>query len=426
MSYTRTVIEEPTVASSTYGGLTHIRNWSTPTELAIASGGSWQSEYSIKGFSDVEIPNFHTRRKQGEIFNNPFYKFERKTITSTSGSWNLFFTGWSPRPTWYSRVTGATSLPAYVPWEANDVVPSHHSDTLDLADELKNKAVAKAWARVHDESAAILASIAEGKDTIQFVGNVLFRVIKILRALRRLDLKQVRDEITPMEYSKLYMEYRYALRPLAGEVEGVLEAMNRVYSSNRLTRGWREIGALPSDPAITTGEDSSIPSIRYMYYRDEVVTSTRVNVGCGILFDVQSTGANSWGLDQVVQTGWEVIPFSFVIDWFCNIADIISAHSPKLNTNVLANWDTVEITTSIMRTRTFSGQNTVQFGSFLSMSGLCQEFVTPTFSQLTVLMEKWRSPDPVIPWLPQLDINLDVLKLLDLAIILKGFRSSIR
>jgi len=421
MDFTRHVIGDSYTDFGTYEGIKHEYVWSTVGTVTVLPGGSYTDLYSLKGFSDVEIENFHERRSRGEIFNNPFYKWEKNMSSSVTGEFDLLFSGWSVRPTWKSRLIGTAK-----PQDASDVTLTHHPDTIDLIDELKNKAVVKAWSRVHDESAAILASIAEGKDTINFIGNVLFRVVKILRALRRLDLRQVKNEITPMQYSKLYMEYRYALRPLAGEVQGALEAMNRVYSSPRMTRGWRETGSIPSNVTSATYAYGAVNSLYDLFAVQETTSSTRVSVGVGILFDVESTGANSWGLDQVVQTVWEVVPFSFIVDWFCNIADIISAHSPKLNTNVLANWCTVEtVTTEIQRT-TFSGQNTVRYGGFVNQAGLCREFKTPILTVLTEFKEKTRSPDPVVPWLPSWDINLDILKLLDLAIILKGFRNSFR
>jgi hypothetical protein len=422
MSFTRTVEKPGIIQYADYSGVTAERNWTSPTLYEVMAPGSTTSFISSEGFSDVEIANFHARRAAGDIFNNPFHKWKSSTIVNTSGELDLLFTGWYLRPTWFHSLAGKPNPPV-----ASISSISHHPDTQDLADELKQKAVPKAWSRVNDASAELLASIAEGADTINFVASKLFRAVKILRALKRLDLKQVRNEITPIDYSKAYLEYRYALRPLIGEVQGALEAMNRKYSSPRMTRGWRLVESLPT--TVTEGSGShtlNINSLSGYTIHETVSTTTEVSVGAGILFEVKSTGVNSWGLDQVVQTAWEVVPFSFIVDWFCNLADIIGAHSPKLNTLPLANWCTVQKSTVVSRTIYYGGQSSIKYGAFVNDPGLCTRFNTPTYTVQSVLTEKDRIPDPEIPWLPSWDVNLDVLKLLDLAAILKSFRGSIR
>jgi len=55
----------------------------------------------------------------------------------------------------------------------------------------------------------------------------------------------------------------------------------------------------------------------------------------------------SW--ESIPITAWELIPFSFVVDWFVNFGDYIQALTPKLGIKGLSSWTTVIKETKVTR-----------------------------------------------------------------------------
>jgi len=68
-----------------------------------------------------------------------------------------------------------------------------------------------------------------------------------------------------------------------------------------------------------------------------------LNCRAGILADYK-VGANTYGLSlrDIPGSGWELIPFSFVVDFFFNVGNFIEAIVPNGNISALASWIVVD------------------------------------------------------------------------------------
>lgn len=147
-------------------------------------------------------------------------------------------------------------------------------------------------------------------------------------------------------------------------------------------------------------------------YRVQLQKSRESNYRSGVLYRIEADVnklTSVWGLNQGFETFWELTPFSFIIDWFFNVGDVISSWQTTSGLTPLASW-TME--NHIFREKyvvTYDNYQTA-FNNLYETSALPGEIdVVWTFSR--------RLPSPPRAVLPSLRIKLDMLKILDLATI---------
>lgn len=146
--------------------------------------------------------------------------------------------------------------------------------------------------------------------------------------------------------SSLWLEHRYGWLPLMYDIKGHIDAFERNdYQFWRKSYG----NSMNTGRYSNTGQWTYVPGAGMtsgFTWSDvhEQVTKVR----CGIYYidtlDYERRVASSLGLDlwSSPQIVWEIIPFSFVVDWFINIGDWLEAIKPKPGVKTLAEWTTVE------------------------------------------------------------------------------------
>lgn len=270
-------------------------------------------------------------------------------------------------------------------------------------------AVTAAHANVDVSTMLAGASIAESGKTVAFLANSMKRAISIGRAVRKLELQRLRKEISVKEFQDRYMEYRYAVRPLVYDVQGVLKAAKQRKGKFRKTFRATEKDSYAYEDVVLNKpvfHETNVDVNRSYKYT--------VSARAGILCDVNIDAYNTMGLDRPLQTAWELIPFSFIIDWFANVGDVIGAHAPKAGIIQLASWVTTKETIVVKNSPVNAVSTTPPFYSSASNSvavGKCDYGY-----EVTTLS---RVPSPALSTFPSLKVNLDAYKLTDLSIILR-------
>lgn len=156
--------------------------------------------------------------------------------------------------------------------------------------------------------------------------------------------------------SNLYLLYRYGLTPLMASLqtatEGMLKAEGKIRQTSR--------GSASTSKTVT----SSTTASPYGAYRlDVLVTTTETyKVRTTSLDEMFASMANNIGFTSkgLMQLPWELLPYSFVVDWFANIGDVYAASLPTFGLNGLGSCTVVE--RNIVR-------RVDQVGSAVSLSG---------------------------------------------------------
>lgn len=357
---------------------------------------------------DVVTPNFQSLRAKGVIVNNPMQSEVTEERYPVPGAYTFA----KLKQAVDGAVTGSVTTGD---WPIGRSVLLNYltgSDDPDYEDQqlaIMNKAVAQAHSNASSAELSLLMVAAEGRKSVTSMAQILYRVIRIARAARKLDLKYIKNELSWKELQDRYMELRYAIRPLVIDAKNTQSALveSEVYKESRLVaRGFA------SEP--WSMEDTVVYSDGTYEYTVRRTAQQTTNVRAGVLCDVKTSGMSIWGLDQAMETAWEVLPFSFIIDWFVNVGDTIAAWTPSKGVVERASWAVVEQTLVAQNSLVGYTRNPYMdqfnYRSELSWNGQSK-------SMTRVL--KTRVVNPSLSVWPTVNVNLDTFKLLDLTIILK-------
>lgn len=193
-----------------------------------------------------------------------------------------------------------------------------------------NRAYEKFRGKV-SETVDVTTTLAERASTMEMVGNRVGQLFKAYRELRRgrfrgfvkaLDVRPLpkdksRKRSAPKDASGIWLEYWFGWKPTVSDIYNgvqmygspIPDTVLQARSLEPVTRFKKGSGGSFSTTTSITGE-----------YRIKI--RGRVVVTNPSRFE-----ANRWGIVNPAITAWELVPFSFVIDWFSNIGQCIASYS---------------------------------------------------------------------------------------------------
>jgi hypothetical protein len=344
---------------------------------------------------DLVTPNFFKRSARGEIISNPFRK--RTTFLTSSGD---FFQIRYTVPSCSSPVKNAT-VDFYGPQALgrlhDDFAFEPTVDSLVSDSDIKSAtivAATKAWEKSNAHDADILIDVAEFsktlrmlRDPIQLSSAFLKKIQLGKRGIKTLD---VNDAVA---YANgLWLQYRYGIRPLVSTVNGVVKALLRTYAPKRQTYRGKD-NSLKS-----VSQSTGTCSVGTVVPFDYAVTQTdEVSIRTGLLLEDDVVFTQALGIDAsgMLALPWELVPFSFVADWFVNVGDFLGALAPFLTRTPLSSWTTTKRTQSY----TFS-----VIGNATPNPAVMTLLRTPVENRSKIVEETIRQPGLLIPsltWKPR-------------------------
>jgi hypothetical protein len=254
----------------------------------------------------VNTPRFFARMKAGELI--PYTAFTQYSWDFRALPGTYRYVGLNGTPGW--QICG--SFYASVPEEPTlddllDLIP--HSK-IDLDEEgILQAAAANAVSGTHDT----LTFLAEIRDLKRMWINVMHR----LRSIAKNDWS-LWGEL--LDAPNTWLQYQFGIRPLLSDIENIRKALANIGDE------------------VTRVSNSATKS--------QIVSETKKTLQPGTYFDwtltenvvVSASARGSFAADfrpskfqfDVITTGWEIIPFSFVIDYFFSVGDALSVASSSL------------------------------------------------------------------------------------------------
>lgn len=320
-----------------------------------------------------DTPNYHQRKRKGELI--PMTPFHQTHYTgSVSASRDVYYYDGQSMHYW-------TEGDGYVHY------PSWH-----VSSEMAHEAIDWKYAKAYVQEAAANA-YSEGYDALTAVAE-LADVRRMFSSLAKtLVGKRGLDKV--LDLPSTWLEARYGWRPLIYDLKEINEAIKNF--SERRTRLSKRKGG--DTTTILTTDD-----VAYWSYIDitTVITDT-ITIGFrgSVVADITVPKIQ---LNPLV-TGWELLPFSFVVDWFVSIGKAIEAMSFLL---MQSNY-TAAMGCHLEWTRTTSSSITNEKSGFVSGHVTQNSSFVATVSQ--------RVPTTV-PLIPQLKLRLNRWKIGDLLMLL--------
>lgn len=301
---------------------------------------------------DTVHPNFARRKAAGEIMNTPIYK--RKTIWSGSNTSDYTISYSNPNLTctgtnFLRQLSGQKHLRSMnlspglgLSFEWYKELESRQTDVI---------AGTKAWGGIKSPSIQGTVFAAELGKTLRMLRHPIDNLAQFLKQVKK--SKRYKSWSRQQKLDNLgtsladfiaaeWLRYRYGIMPLLYDIQGIKALLAEPIVSPRLTSRASEkfnSGTLTNTIPYSEGASG--------YFAGSTVTTRVVNVEvrCGILYEHECIlhDRYGYGLDQQLSAIWELIPYSFIVDWFYNLGDYIDAMSPKIGVKVLAQWTTIKV-----------------------------------------------------------------------------------
>jgi hypothetical protein len=277
---------------------------------------SYSGTVDFKSIDDVVTPKFLSLRQCGAFLPlNPVDIITQRTEqTAGSGTHYVNFTGGC----WRNYHTGSA-------WWLRPWLLSVPADDTDIINDVANGAIAEARQAIFD----ITTNIGEMQQTANMLKDNINRVLDFAdkaarkaKNLRPRKGKPVTEADRWRAFFSFWLEYRYGWRPLIGSIQDLVKALENKREEGFLLEGHASQWQSLDDTVVGTWKQDSD---RGTGMQTEFLLGSRTYRGSA--YATVNFLGNQWGRDPIVST-WELIPWSFVIDWFINIGDWVNSISP--------------------------------------------------------------------------------------------------
>lgn len=390
-----------------------------PSSLRIRSrnvGGAWLQWSNVarapyhslvngsKSMTDRKTPGFFRAVREGGLIpTSPMSAQNRVLVASPAGGSLTVREGAAEHQVeCVGQLRGTAALPApptlpEIPWEP---------------------AMQQALARAQMDAWDALTFLAEFRSTLETIIGFRQRADRLYdrlaqsvnarsRAKKGLDRAQIASEV--------WLELRYAWRPMLYDMQDIMEAIQRLQAgiTDPLHRAYGTAESEVQRVDTVVGGNFQVPGyggvLGWSMFAVRQTRKVSVRRSHHAAVGVQVTTRDITAMDPLV-TAWELVPFSFILDWFVTIGDILAAFSP--------------FATGQLRYATIAPQlEVITEHSHLLIPSASATYVAGETAPFTTLWTETfksrrdESPKPTLA----VDVNLDAFKIFDLIALWFGF-----
>lgn len=312
------------------------------------NGFSFSNTYfgHYKQIVDEVTPNFRRRSKAGEKIFNPLTISTSDVIAGGSTDTKIInpAASCSPPLHTYTRLTGSV----YAVWSSQ--FHDHYSKWLVASDRVSNLQE-ETWSGCQADRqkgfANFVETFAEAEKTWRMVGSPLENAHKFVREFRRTHRQKKRNLVNRYKiayyldeakrakaYAKAlgqfasseWLRFRYGIKPFMSDISAGIKACSEVYDIGPKIYTSRKQAQVNA----TSRNRTDLISGTYTIGSASAASST-VSVRAMCMDSYRMTPFTKVGLTfhNVVGVAWELTKFSFVLDWFGNVGDLIYANLPR-------------------------------------------------------------------------------------------------
>lgn len=178
--------------------------------------------------------------------------------------------------------------------------------------------------------------LAERKQTINLIATSAGRIANAYRSLRRGRNPFTGSSINRNDASKYWLEYTYGWTPLLSDVYAAME-IEKVspppvhYKKSRTGNQTSGPSLAYHNTIYSTPPSWNSLNIVFDYYHDKRLEKYRICISADVsVSDPSVAFAQQLGLTNPALLTWELLPYSFVVDWFIPIGGWLSAQQALL------------------------------------------------------------------------------------------------
>jgi len=332
--------------------------YSAPSLVSFKTGDLWTMK-------DWVIPGYHRMSLEGKVFFNTLDStrlmveaadgdYEIINIRDKSCSSPVRYTGW--------KETGPVFAKAFIGWKGQPITQMAELGT--ISPTVYARATKEAWTKANasraNGKANFVESLAEIDQLFGMIKHPLDNVAKFVRSFKRNkdDYKNKRRKFryalkngkaVTLFVSGEWLRFRYGIMPLMNDVQAALQALETGYTKEE-KRYTARATSQAEKFSVLTGQNV-YDQIRVNWQR---ILKQEYSVRVAILDEYVRTPATDLGLtvQNLATVAWELVSYSFVVDWFVNVGDYINSNFPKLGVRNLGASTSVRTTTRLVANST--------------------------------------------------------------------------
>lgn len=220
--------------------------------------------------------------------------------------------------------------------------PQRTTETISVG-ETENMLI-KAFAKVYSSPIVVGESLSDVGQTLAMLRRPFKGAADLLYNMSKSRAQRLRGgKVTPASATRdAWLEYRYGWKPLLMDIEAIRKkTRENLLSLNR----YRLVARAGTRREFST--DDSWPATATFSCSGSQSRLTKLRCDAGVIYDIvdrrpsdEIAAFMGSRVRDVPATVWEMIPFSFVADWFSNVGDWLQAISPDPNIKVRGWWVT--------------------------------------------------------------------------------------
>lgn len=209
-----------------------------------------------------------------------------------------------------------------------DVIADHGFDQTNIVPQLKTLSFERLKGRAY-ESASVGLNIVEVEQSVSMIAKTAGTLLKAARQIKKGNFvsaaRTLRQKFVPKNvkrhksFASNWLEYHFGWTPLLGDIHDAMEVLRQPVHAAQKSRGkathvdgYRNI----IDTPYSSG-----------FYRENWTTSVLQCIYVNGVADEAAFSLEQLGLNNPLALAWEAVPYSFVVDWFANVGNILQNHT---------------------------------------------------------------------------------------------------
>jgi hypothetical protein len=228
-------------------------------------------------------------------------------------------------------------------------------------DSLEHIALRRHYSNLARKKVDLAVALGEGLKTVNSIASAAKRIADTVLSLKKGNVVAAFRKLfptSPKEVANDFLAWKYGLKPLMSDLSGAAEHLAEFvlrtapFKSNGHAKNRYE-----KTSTIVLGSFSPIGSSGVYEVRKATI---RVKFGSHFGFSSQlKRQAASLGFTNPANVAWELLPFSFVADWFIPIGDFLSNLSSLHGLTLKESYKTITIREEVDRYTFLNGYNGV-------------------------------------------------------------------
>lgn len=199
-------------------------------------------------------------------------------------------------------------------------------------DNAKSQALTECLNKIGGKQTDVLTNLATLRQSHSMIASNAVAIASALRAVRHGNIALAAKNLSGRRtMGGLYLEWQYGWKPLADDLVGAFNLFKgdassvdgRVKETRRITK------------QISHTQDT--PHMGYKWSCEgKAIYTCHLE---GIIQNNYLHAANTWGLTNPFFTAWDLVPYSFVLDWFMPVGNFLEACSAPIGLDFWAGYE---------------------------------------------------------------------------------------